>query len=87
MILRSVRQFSSSIRYRDHSFYGFLAQRNLWVDSRHQCLYKLSGKSDISIRKHPLSMVSRDMIATAAGVANRGGLMECYCFCCSVAIF
>ncbi|XP_031123689.1 AFG1-like ATPase isoform X2 [Ipomoea triloba] len=71
MILRSIRRFSSGVRYRDHNFYGFVAQRKLWVDSRHRCLYKLSSKPDISMCKHPSSMLSRDLITSAAGVANR----------------
>nr|GMD27609.1 AFG1-like ATPase isoform X1 [Ipomoea batatas] len=71
MILRSIRRFSSSVRYRDHNFYGFVAQRKLWVDSRHRCLYKLSSKPDIGMCKHPTSMLSRDLITSAAGVANR----------------
>lgn len=92
MILRSIRRFSSSVRYRDHNFYGFVAQRKLWVDSRHRCLYKLSSKPDISMCKHPTTMLSRDLITSAAGVANRGSVVGCYLlflllFTCSVAIF
>ncbi|CAH9142312.1 unnamed protein product [Cuscuta epithymum] len=63
MILRSVRQFRNA---------GFVAHRNLWIDSRSRSLYKLSSTSnaDISIWKHPSSVIPRFMITNAEGVAS-----------------